>query len=181
MCSGSVLVHRYKWTCRLDYSCIGTLLVGAYSPMLYYGFICEPFWQRFYLSSFLLLGMLGMVMSFLPAFSTPQYTSFRTGTRVQAQQSCGAWPSDSLFDASQGSFLRSDGRPWCLYRTCCISTVRGTCGKSHDGSFSWVSSTRREPTSTPSVSRRGGIPANTTSAAYVPRAPPHTSPLMRSH
>jgi len=68
----------YKWTCRFDYSSISMLFVGAYSPMLYYAFICEPVWQKIYLSSFMALGMLGLIFSFLPFFSTPQYTAYRT-------------------------------------------------------------------------------------------------------
>lgn len=72
----------YKWTCRLDYSSISMLLVGSYSPMLYYAFMCEPVWQRLYLSGFCILGVVGVVISFVPLFSTPQYTILRTGVFV---------------------------------------------------------------------------------------------------
>jgi hypothetical protein len=50
--------------------------------MLYYAFMCEPAWQKLYLSSFCVLGVIGVVISFVPLFSTPQYTAVRTGTSL---------------------------------------------------------------------------------------------------
>jgi len=68
----------YKWLATLDYSGISIMIVGCYYPPLYYGFECFPKLQGSYLLAISVLGCVGLVLGFLPVFSTPRFRVPRT-------------------------------------------------------------------------------------------------------
>jgi len=68
----------YKWLATLDYTGISIMIVGCYYPPLYYGFSCFPTWRTVYLSVISLLGVVGVLVSCIPVFSTPRFRVTRT-------------------------------------------------------------------------------------------------------
>ena len=44
----------YVW--RLDYAGIVLLVVTSFYPAVFYGFLCQPFWCNFYLSTTTIVG-----------------------------------------------------------------------------------------------------------------------------
>jgi len=69
----------YSWMVRLDYSGISIMIVGCYVPPLFYGYTCYPNLGLFYISCFIALGTIGIIIGFLPIFSAPKYIFIRIG------------------------------------------------------------------------------------------------------
>jgi len=62
---------------RFDYVGIAVLIVTSYFPPVYYGFLCLPFWQKFYLWSASLFGAATVVVSLMEVFQTIHFRPVR--------------------------------------------------------------------------------------------------------
>ncbi|TVU48051.1 hypothetical protein EJB05_07673 [Eragrostis curvula] len=57
---------------RLDYAGITGLIVTSFYPLVYYTFLCDPFYQSLYLGFITVFGAAAVVVSMLPVFEAPQ-------------------------------------------------------------------------------------------------------------
>ncbi|KAJ0973672.1 hypothetical protein J5N97_015637 [Dioscorea zingiberensis] len=62
---------------RLDYSGISTLIVTSFYPLVYYTFLCEPFYRNLYIGFITAFGIATVLVSLLPVFQTPEFRSVR--------------------------------------------------------------------------------------------------------
>jgi len=67
----------YHWLVKLDYTGICLMIVGSYYPPLYYGF-CDQGWRIAHLSLISLIGVVSVIITCMPIFSTPRYRVIRT-------------------------------------------------------------------------------------------------------
>ncbi|KAL3346329.1 hypothetical protein AABB24_024992 [Solanum stoloniferum] len=63
---------------RLDYAGIAALISTSFYPLVYYSFMCYPFFCNLYLGFITLLGIGTILGSLLPVFQTPEYRVIRT-------------------------------------------------------------------------------------------------------
>lgn len=63
---------------RIDYAGIAALIATSFYPLVYYSFMCDPFFCYLYLGFITLLGVATVLVSLLPMFETPQFRTFRT-------------------------------------------------------------------------------------------------------
>lgn len=63
---------------RIDYAGIAALIATSFYPVVYYSFMCNPFFCNLYLGSITLLGICTVVVSLLPMFQTPEFRTMRT-------------------------------------------------------------------------------------------------------
>ncbi|DBA84229.1 TPA: hypothetical protein ACH3X2_006294 [Trebouxia sp. C0005] len=68
-------VSQLIW--RFDYVGIALLIVCSFYPPVYYGFMCYPWWQMFYLALITALGIGTMVVSVHNSFQAKDYRVFR--------------------------------------------------------------------------------------------------------
>eukprot|EP01087_Luapelamoeba_hula_P007103 TRINITY_DN1723_c0_g1_i1.p1 TRINITY_DN1723_c0_g1~~TRINITY_DN1723_c0_g1_i1.p1 ORF type:complete len:367 (-),score=27.73 TRINITY_DN1723_c0_g1_i1:8-1108(-) len=68
----------YKWSVRLDYSGISFMIVGSYCPIMYYAFACNNAARTVYITGICVLGFIGLVLAWIPVFSTPRCLFIRT-------------------------------------------------------------------------------------------------------
>ncbi|WOL03957.1 heptahelical transmembrane protein 4-like [Canna indica] len=64
---------------RLDYAGITTLIVTSFYPLVYYSFLCEPYFQYLYLSFITVFGVAAVLVSLVPVFETPEFRIVRAG------------------------------------------------------------------------------------------------------
>jgi adiponectin receptor len=64
---------------RLDYAGITGLIVTSFYPLVYYTFLCDPFYQALYLGFITVSGAGAVVVSLLPVFEAPQLRWARAG------------------------------------------------------------------------------------------------------
>ncbi|KAK6798307.1 hypothetical protein RDI58_006009 [Solanum bulbocastanum] len=62
---------------RLDYAGIAALISTSFYPLVYYSFMCYPFFCNLYLGFITLLGIGTILGSLLPVFQTPEYRVIR--------------------------------------------------------------------------------------------------------
>ncbi|KAL6224959.1 hypothetical protein ACLB2K_003813 [Fragaria x ananassa] len=62
---------------RLDYAGIAALISTSFYPLVYYSFMCNPFFCTLYMGFITILGIASVLGSLLPVFQTPQYRSVR--------------------------------------------------------------------------------------------------------
>ncbi|PSS36019.1 Heptahelical transmembrane protein [Actinidia chinensis var. chinensis] len=73
--------HSKKLSCimlRVDYAGISALISTSFYPLVYYSFMCDPFFCNLYMGSITLLGIGTILVSLLPVFQKPEYRNFRT-------------------------------------------------------------------------------------------------------
>ncbi|KAJ1298351.1 hypothetical protein BS78_01G446000 [Paspalum vaginatum] len=64
---------------RLDYAGITGLIVTSFYPLVYYTFLCDPFFQALYLGFITASGAAAVAVSLLPVFERPQLRWARAG------------------------------------------------------------------------------------------------------
>ncbi|KAM0906707.1 hypothetical protein ACQ4PT_016617 [Festuca glaucescens] len=57
---------------RLDYAGITGLIVTSFYPLVYYTFLCDPFYRTLYLGAITVFGAAAVAVSMLPVFEAPQ-------------------------------------------------------------------------------------------------------------
>mmetsp|Transcript_12398 Transcript_12398/g.34813 ORF Transcript_12398/g.34813 Transcript_12398/m.34813 type:complete len:326 (-) Transcript_12398:222-1199(-) len=62
---------------RFDYVGIAMLIVSSYFPPVYYGFLCNPFWQMLYLSCISLFGLATVAVSLMDVFQSIRFRAIR--------------------------------------------------------------------------------------------------------
>ncbi|XP_031483584.1 heptahelical transmembrane protein 1 [Nymphaea colorata] len=62
---------------RFDYAGIAIMIVASFFPPIYYIFQCEPQWQLIYLAGITTFGVFTVLTLLTPAFSSPEFRSFR--------------------------------------------------------------------------------------------------------
>ncbi|XP_008795675.3 heptahelical transmembrane protein 4-like [Phoenix dactylifera] len=67
---------------RLDYGGISALIVTSFYPLVYYSFMCDPFFQSLYLCFITAFGIATVLVSLVPVFETPEFRSVRAGLFV---------------------------------------------------------------------------------------------------
>jgi len=68
----------YLWLVKLDYIGICLMIVGSYYPPLYYGF-CQLGWRIAHLVLVSVVGVISVLITCFPIFSTPRYRVVRAG------------------------------------------------------------------------------------------------------
>ncbi|KAG8073886.1 hypothetical protein GUJ93_ZPchr0006g44448 [Zizania palustris] len=64
---------------RLDYAGITGLIVTSFYPLVYYTFLCDPFFRTRYLGFITLFGAAAMAVSLMPVFEKPELRWARAG------------------------------------------------------------------------------------------------------
>ena len=64
---------------RLDYTGISVLIVTSFYPLVYYSFMCHPFFRNLYIGFITIFGIAASLVSLLPIFQTPKYRPVRSG------------------------------------------------------------------------------------------------------
>ncbi|KAF8718036.1 hypothetical protein HU200_025506 [Digitaria exilis] len=64
---------------RLDYAGITGLIVTSFYPLVYYTFLCDPFYQSLYLGFITVSGAAAVAVSLLPVFERPELRWARAG------------------------------------------------------------------------------------------------------
>ncbi|CAN6296117.1 unnamed protein product [Urochloa humidicola] len=64
---------------RLDYAGITGLIVTSFYPLVYYTFLCDPFYQTLYLGFITASGAAAVAVSLLPVFERPELRWARAG------------------------------------------------------------------------------------------------------
>lgn len=64
---------------RLDYAGITGLIVTSFYPLVYYTFLCDPFYQSLYLGFITVSGAAAVAVSLLPVFEAPELRWARAG------------------------------------------------------------------------------------------------------
>lgn len=62
---------------RLDYAGIAALISTSFYPLVYYSFMCTPFFCNLYMGFITLLGIATILASLLPVFQTPEFRNVR--------------------------------------------------------------------------------------------------------
>ncbi|XP_039137419.1 heptahelical transmembrane protein 4-like [Dioscorea cayenensis subsp. rotundata] len=62
---------------RLDYTGISTLIVTSFYPLVYYTFMCDPFFRNLYIGFITVFGVAAVLASLVPVFQTPEFRSVR--------------------------------------------------------------------------------------------------------
>lgn len=62
---------------KLDYAGIAALITTSFYPLVYYSFMCHPFFCNLYLGSITILGIATILFSLLPVFQTPEFRTIR--------------------------------------------------------------------------------------------------------
>ncbi|WCJ31446.1 Heptahelical transmembrane protein 4 [Euphorbia peplus] len=62
---------------RVDYAGIAALIATSFFPVVYYSFMCDPFFCTLYLGFITLLGISTVLFSLLPMFQTPKFRNVR--------------------------------------------------------------------------------------------------------
>jgi adiponectin receptor len=57
---------------RLDYAGITGLIVTSFYPLVYYTFLCDPFYRNLYLGAITVFGVAAVAVSMLPVFEAPE-------------------------------------------------------------------------------------------------------------
>jgi len=66
----------------MDYAGIVVLIVGSFFPSLYYGFFCDPYFYRLYLTSICIAGGSAAYIVLSPVYATPTYRWARTSVFI---------------------------------------------------------------------------------------------------
>lgn len=74
--------HTSYLMLRLDYGGISTLIVTSFYPLVYYSFMCEPFFQSLYIGFITAFGIATVLVSLVPVFETPEFRFVRAGLFV---------------------------------------------------------------------------------------------------
>ncbi|KAK6938565.1 AdipoR/hemolysin-III-related [Dillenia turbinata] len=72
--------HSERLSCimlRIDYAGIAALISTSFYPLVYYSFMCHPFFCTLYLGSITTLGVATIIFSFLPSFQKSEFRTFR--------------------------------------------------------------------------------------------------------
>uniref|UniRef100_A0A0D9VQT7 Heptahelical transmembrane protein 4 n=1 Tax=Leersia perrieri TaxID=77586 RepID=A0A0D9VQT7_9ORYZ len=64
---------------RLDYAGITGLIVTSFYPLVYYTFLCDPFFRTLYLGFITLFGAAAVAVSLMPVFEAPELRWARAG------------------------------------------------------------------------------------------------------
>uniref|UniRef100_A0A0E0GI35 Haemolysin-III related family protein n=1 Tax=Oryza nivara TaxID=4536 RepID=A0A0E0GI35_ORYNI len=64
---------------RLDYAGITGLIVTSFYPLVYYTFLCDPFFRTLYLGFITLFGAAAVAVSLMPVFEKPELRWARAG------------------------------------------------------------------------------------------------------
>ncbi|KAK1269749.1 hypothetical protein QJS04_geneDACA006244 [Acorus gramineus] len=67
---------------RLDYTGISSLIVTSFYPLVFYSFMCDPFFRNLYMSFITLFGVATVLVSLVPIFQTPEFRPARAGLFV---------------------------------------------------------------------------------------------------
>ncbi|KAM7266045.1 hypothetical protein ACFE04_003728 [Oxalis oulophora] len=67
---------------RIDYAGIAALISTSFYPLVYYSFMCHPFFCNLYIGFITLLGISTVLVSLLPVFQTPEFRTIRTSVFV---------------------------------------------------------------------------------------------------
>ncbi|KAJ1697135.1 hypothetical protein LUZ63_005647 [Rhynchospora breviuscula] len=62
---------------RLDYTGISALIVTSFYPLVYYSFLCDPFYRHLYISFITVFGFATVLASLVPVFQTPAFRHVR--------------------------------------------------------------------------------------------------------
>lgn len=62
---------------RIDYAGIAALISTSFYPIVYYSFMCYPFFCMLYMGFITILGIATVLVSLLPVFDRPEYRSVR--------------------------------------------------------------------------------------------------------
>ncbi|XP_009389658.2 heptahelical transmembrane protein 4 [Musa acuminata AAA Group] len=71
--------HTCYLMLRLDYAGIIALIVTSFYPLVYYSFLCQPYFQYLYLSFITVFGIAALLVSLVPVFETPEFRTVRAG------------------------------------------------------------------------------------------------------
>ncbi|KAK1317341.1 hypothetical protein QJS10_CPA05g01203 [Acorus calamus] len=75
--------HCYDYVMlRLDYTGISSLIVTSFYPLVFYSFMCDPFFRNLYMSFITLFGVATVLVSLVPIFQTPEFRPARAGLFV---------------------------------------------------------------------------------------------------
>lgn len=69
--------HVVSIVWRFDYVGIAVLIVTSYFPPVYYGFLCHPNWQAFYLTTVSIFGAATVMVSLLEVFQSIRFRFIR--------------------------------------------------------------------------------------------------------
>ncbi|XP_019701492.1 heptahelical transmembrane protein 4-like isoform X2 [Elaeis guineensis] len=64
---------------RLDYVGIAALIVTSFYPLVYYSFMCQPFYCHLYMGFITTFGVATISVSLVPVFQTAEFRSVRAG------------------------------------------------------------------------------------------------------
>lgn len=63
---------------RLDYAGIASLISTSFYPLVYYSFLCHPFFRNIYIGFITLLAITTFIFSLLPVFQKPELRTIRS-------------------------------------------------------------------------------------------------------
>jgi len=63
----------YLWLAKLDYTGISLMITVSCIPPLFYGFECHPFYRTLYIGIVSTMGIIGLIVSFVPTFAQPRF------------------------------------------------------------------------------------------------------------
>ena len=64
---------------RLDYAGIAFMIMGSFTPCIYYGFYCLYYHKIAYLTSEIVLGISSIIVALWDKFATPAFRAIRAG------------------------------------------------------------------------------------------------------
>lgn len=76
---GCCSAHVAKYIWRIDYAGISVLIVTSFYPPVYYGFMCHPNLQFFYLASTTAMGVCVLIASLVEVFQSTHFRPIRAG------------------------------------------------------------------------------------------------------
>ncbi|PRP82751.1 hypothetical protein PROFUN_09836 [Planoprotostelium fungivorum] len=100
-CSSASL---YVTFAKLDFSGITLMIVASNIPPVFYSFACHPHLAQLYISTIIILGSIGLVLSLSPLFAKTKYRQWRLGFFVFFGL-FGAAPIPHLFMIESPSFI----------------------------------------------------------------------------
>ncbi|KAF3338136.1 heptahelical transmembrane protein 4-like protein [Carex littledalei] len=62
---------------RLDYAGISALIVTSFYPLVYYSFLCDPFYRHLYMGFITIFGIATVLVSMVPVFQMPSFRHVR--------------------------------------------------------------------------------------------------------
>ncbi|XP_021714484.1 heptahelical transmembrane protein 4-like [Chenopodium quinoa] len=62
---------------RVDYAGIASLISTSFYPLVYYSFMCYPFFRNLYMGFITVLAIATVLLSLLPAFQNPEFRTIR--------------------------------------------------------------------------------------------------------